>query len=254
MKGSWRDRVRPWVPRPMLAAYRRLRRAGENGAATTDAGTVDFELPVAPLAQLFPGADSLEVLFPAAEICRTRDMVLPLADLLSLAAICRQLRPRRVFEFGTYTGSTTLLLAMNTPDDCEIITLDLPGEAIRKHFRFPYESGCRFRNRPVAPKIRQLIGYSGSFDHGPYEGTIDLVYVDADHEYTAVKQDTETAFRLLAPRGVIVWDDYVWLPEHSMCAGVTRCLNELNQTKPCHQLEGTRLAVYRAPPAPPFDD
>jgi len=55
MKGSWRDRVRPWVPRPMLAAYRRLRRAGENGAATTDAGTVDFELPVAPLAQLFPG-------------------------------------------------------------------------------------------------------------------------------------------------------------------------------------------------------
>src|SRR4051812_10851892 len=87
---------------------------------------VAFELPAAPLSALFPGAERAEVAFPVAEARRTRDMVLPLGDLVTVGAICRVLRPRRVFEIGTYTGSTTLLMAMNTPADTELFTLDLP--------------------------------------------------------------------------------------------------------------------------------
>src|SRR5262249_30840444 len=101
---------------------------------------------------------------------------------------------------------------------------------------------------PYAEKIRQLRGRSETFDFGPYRGSIDLVLIDADHRYEAVRRDTATALELLRPGGVIVWDDYRWEPCHSECAGVTRWLNEFPRTHRCHQLAGTRLAVYRRGP------
>src|SRR3712207_7586966 len=40
--------------------------------------------------------------------------------------------------------------------------------------------------------------------------SIDLVIVDANHSYDFVKADTEKAFAMLRPGGIIIWDDYVW--------------------------------------------
>jgi Methyltransferase domain len=37
---------------------------------------------------------------------------------------------------------------------------------------------------------------------------MDLIYIGASHSYSAVKNDTEKALRMLAPSGVIVWDGY----------------------------------------------
>jgi hypothetical protein len=73
---------------------------------------------------------------------------------------------------------------------------------------------------------------------------MNLVVVDADHTYEFVCKDTETALALLAPSGIIVWDDYVWNERNPECAGVTRCLNELARTKKVYQIDGTRLAIY----------
>src|SRR3954470_18034265 len=43
-----------------------------------------------------------------------------------LLLACRHIvGARRLFEFGTFLGSTTYSLALNTPDDAEIFTLDL---------------------------------------------------------------------------------------------------------------------------------
>jgi len=39
-------------------------------------------------------------------------------ELCKIRLIARYLRPRAVFEFGTFNGCTALQLAMNTPDDC----------------------------------------------------------------------------------------------------------------------------------------
>src|SRR3712207_5275930 len=49
------------------------------------------------------------------------------ADLVSLCLICRILKPRTIFEIGTFRGYTALHFALNTPDDARVYTLDLPS-------------------------------------------------------------------------------------------------------------------------------
>ncbi|HEX6716894.1 MAG TPA: class I SAM-dependent methyltransferase [Pyrinomonadaceae bacterium] len=196
---------------------------------------VQFALPERALSELFPGIESLLVTTPVSELYRPRDMVVPLPELLTLAGICRRIKPRRIFEIGTYTGSSTLVMAANTSDETEILTLDLkPTEKI----------GSAFRDTAYSSKIRQLYGNSLTFDYQPYERSVDLVLVDANHSYESVKSDTENAFALLRSGGVIVWDDYRWLEIHSECAGVTLFLNELQATRSLFNIAGTRFAIY----------
>lgn len=239
-ESSWKGWLRPFVP-PLLLHVYRVVRYGRTYRGTMLAGQekatrdVQFSLPSLALNELFPGIDSRLVTVPVTELYRPRDMVVPLADLLTLAAICRHLRPRRVFEIGTYTGSSTLLMAMNLPDQTEILTLDLePSETV----------GSVYRGTNQVSKIRQLYGNSLTFDFGPFRDSVDLVFVDANHTYDCVKSDTEKAFELLRPNGVIIWDDYRWLECHSECSGVTLLLNELQERRKIFSLAGTRFAIY----------
>jgi len=104
--------------------------------------------------------------------------------------------------------------------------------------------GSAFRDTTYSAKIRQLYGNSLTFDYAPYERSVDLVLVDANHSYDCVRADTENAFALLRPGGVIVWDDYRWLECHSECSGVTLFLNELQKTRSLFSITGTRFAIY----------
>jgi Predicted O-methyltransferase len=201
----------------------------------SDAKDVEFTLPSRALNELLPGIDSVLVTAPVTELYRPRDMVVPLAELLTLAAICRHKRPRRVFEFGTNTGSSTLVMAINTTDQTEILTLDLDrSETV----------GSAYRNTEHNSKIRQLYGDSKTFDYAPFLGGVDLIFIDADHTYDGVKADTETAFELLRPGGVIVWDDYRWLDVHVECVGVTLFLNKFQSKRSVFNITGTRFAIY----------
>ena len=50
------------------------------------------------------------------------------ADILNLCLICQIIRPKVVFEIGTYKGYAAYHFALNTPDDGKIYTLDLPKD------------------------------------------------------------------------------------------------------------------------------
>jgi predicted O-methyltransferase YrrM len=241
IQSSWSGWIKPLLPPVLLNIYRRVRYRDSYlrpGARTMD---VQFTLPSRALNELFPAIDSVLVTAPVSELYRPRDMVVPLAELLTLAAICRYKQPRRVFEIGTYTGSSTLVIAMNVPDQTEILTLDLePSEIV----------GSAYRNTEHSSKIHQLYGNSLNFDYSPFLGSVDFILVDANHSYECVKSDTENAFRLLRPGGVIVWDDYRWLECHAECAGVTLFLNELQNTRSIFSVTGTRFAIYVDKPGP----
>jgi predicted O-methyltransferase YrrM len=45
-------------------------------------------------------------------------------------------------------------------------------------------------------------------DVGPYIGKLDLVFIDADHTYDAVINDSHKALQMLSPKGIVVWHDY----------------------------------------------
>jgi len=60
-----------------------------------------------------------------------------IAELAYMAMICRALKPRKIFEIGTFRGRTALNFALNSPDNCTIYTMDLPPE--RPHAASPAE-------------------------------------------------------------------------------------------------------------------
>jgi predicted O-methyltransferase YrrM len=178
-----------------------------------------------------------------------------LAELCVISYITNILEPHTIFEFGTLEGRTTLNLALNSPEDCRIFTFDLPEEDRRKYYEKrlkeikvwpmdkppPYRdtAGECFRNHQISTKITQLYGDTRTFDFSPYYQKMDLIFIDANHEYEYVKSDSETAMKMLSKQGGIIWHDY------PNVMGVAAYLDELFESSTTlNHLWDTRLALY----------
>ena len=179
-------------------------------------------------------------------------------EVCKIALIAAWLKPRSVFEFGTYNGMTTRQIALNAPPNARIYTLDIPSdvaseleiEEIDRHLAkktgaFEFEVGHYFKGTSVAHKITQLWGDSTKTDLSAYHEQMDLVFIDAAHAYSYVKADTENALKMLRPGGVLLWHDYLQI----LSPDVSRCLYEYASSGVAiRHLRGTSLAVfYRKP-------
>lgn len=166
-----------------------------------------------------------------------------------IALLISTIKPRKIFEFGTNLGSTTLLFALNAPKECRIFTLDLPPE---NHGDTGYrlergeesilprsKVGIRFRNHPLGKRIIQLLADSAKLDESQYEGQFDLIFVDGSHAYEYVKSDTEKALKMLAPGGVILWHDYA-----ALWPGPRAYLDRLNSMLKLYRIQRTSLVIY----------
>ena len=134
-----------------------------------------------------------------------------------------------IVEFGTFDGRTTYNLALNHGGR-EIVTIDAGiGEDTSNLERRAYGAfrpGACFRAAPPAirDRITLIEQYSRDVDLVSYEGRAGLVFVDGGHDEATCRHDTALALRLVAPGGVIVWDDYTpyW-------PGVKHVLDELSE-------------------------
>ncbi|HLZ24491.1 MAG TPA: class I SAM-dependent methyltransferase [Ktedonobacterales bacterium] len=81
--------------------------------------------------------------------------------------------------------------------------------------------GHEFRDTPEARFITQLSSNTETFDFRPYQGCMDLAFVDAAHDYPHVRQDSRNALKLVKPGGWVVWHD-VSVQWH----GVVRAVSE----------------------------
>jgi predicted O-methyltransferase YrrM len=163
-----------------------------------------------------------------------------------------------MFEFGTGTGRTAYLWALNSPAQARVTTLTLaPGQRERytvgehddpETTRVALEQAAftdfLYAGTPAAAKIEQLFGDSKEFDATPYHARCDLVFVDGSHAYSYIRSDTEKALRMLKPGGILLWHDYrgPWDEKD-----VYRYLNELRRDYPLVRLNRTSLIAYRAP-------
>lgn len=174
-------------------------------------------------------------------------------EVCKMALIVKFIKPKRILEIGTYNGMTTLQLALNAPKECITYTLDLPNDTkstfslseidtyVNRHFRkkFGTTTGSYFKGRKNL-KIKQLLGDSATFDYSVLGGPVDVIFIDAAHDYKNKKIDTENAFNLLAKGGVILWHNYndVGSPD------ITKYLCEISNKYKIFNLRNTYLAVY----------
>jgi predicted O-methyltransferase YrrM len=175
-------------------------------------------------------------------------------ELCKIALIVKFLKPAKVLEIGTYNGMTALQMALNAPPECKVYTLDLPDEMmasiqlskidylVSKHFKqnFGTKTGMYFQNRNDV-NIIQKLGDSSTFDFKDLGNEkIDLIFIDAAHDYENKKIDSENAFKWVAKGGVILWHNY----HEITCPGVTKYLADISSDYKIYHLRNTSLAVY----------
>lgn len=221
------------------ARHRRSPRQVLRSPLTREAAALLESLEVVDLAELTGGVTfQATVRSPDAQ----HGWSLHATDQLVLQALVAARGVRTAFEIGTFNGGTTRLLAEALPDDGLVWTLDLPpGEFDRTQTPDQFtgsQVGQAYRGSPAEHKITQLLEDSATFDPTPYEGTCDLVLVDGGHEYHHGVTDTLTAFRLVSPGGIIVWDDF-----QAYWHGLVRGIVEAAPVRP-KRLAASSLGVH----------
>jgi caffeoyl-CoA O-methyltransferase len=107
---------------------------------------------------------------------------------------------RRVLEIGTFTGYSSISMALNLPPGGRIISLDVNEETTAVARRYAEEAG-------VADRIEYRVGPAlGALDR--LDGPWDLVFIDADKE--SYVDYYENVLPKLSDRGFIVADNVLW--------------------------------------------
>jgi predicted O-methyltransferase YrrM len=171
-------------------------------------------------------------------------------DIVSLCLICRLIRPKVVFEIGTMAGYTAFHFALNTPDDAQIFTLDLPGglviqpklsvTALDKVHIDSHASVAEpcFEDTHAARKITCLFGDSATFDYSRFRGKVDFFFIDGAHSYDYVRCDTLNAIGACHPGSVIAWHDFGRVGVN----GVSRWILELSKQHEIYSVPGGSVA------------
>lgn len=168
-------------------------------------------------------------------------------------------KAENVFEFGTGTGKTAYLMAVNSLPNGRVTTLTIgPDQGAeykdeegddRKLARAALEEAAfsqfLYTGAAAEAKIHQLFEDSKEFDETPYLGRCDLVFIDGAHTYSYIKSDSEKALRMVKPGGIVLWHDY---HGPGRAKDVFRALNELAESLPLLHIAGTNLVAYRRPP------
>jgi caffeoyl-CoA O-methyltransferase len=107
---------------------------------------------------------------------------------------------RRVLEIGTFTGYSSISMALNLPPDGRIVSLDVNEKTTAAARRYAEEAG-------VADRIDYRVG-TAIEELDRLDGPFDLVFIDADKE--SYVDYYENVLPKLSERGFIVADNVLW--------------------------------------------
>ena len=174
-----------------------------------------------------------------------------LDEMLILGAATRALKPKRVFEIGTYNGRTTSIFALNAPETATVFTLDLPSDAIVENTDMdPYidtdidlvkarKTTNFITSLKLTNRCQQLYCDSMQFDPSPYRDSIDLGFIDGAHALPYVQNDTIKMATMMTENGLVFWHDYGGKGRFRPLADY---LERLGQQAPVYRVMGTTLA------------
>lgn len=145
---------------------------------------------------------------------------------LFLGLLVRMLDARRVVEVGTFTGYSSLAMALALPPGGRIVCCDISEEYTAVARRYWKEAGVADRiDLRLGPATETLAGLLAN--DGP--GSHDLAFIDADK--TGYDAYYEACLKLLRPGGIIAIDNVLWsgrVADPSVKDADTEALRALN--------------------------
>lgn len=135
-----------------------------------------------------------------------------------------------VAEVGVAQGNfSRQILEVARPRTLHLIdtwSASRPGYDVDEYERIRTTFGTgEYANKVV---LHRKMSWEGIAELG--SGSIDWIYIDADHSYDAVKKDLAAAIRAIKPDGLIAGHDYICWSSPNGRYGVIEAVNEL-----CHE-------------------
>jgi caffeoyl-CoA O-methyltransferase len=127
-------------------------------------------------------------------------MMVGLLEGQFLGALVRSLQATRILELGTFTGYSSISMALALPPDGRVITCDLNAETTEIARRYAAEAGVveriEYRTGPALETISEL------------DGEFELIFIDADKPNYL--NYYEATLPKLAARGLMILDNTLW--------------------------------------------
>jgi len=188
-----------------------------------------------------------------------------LLEAATLVSLIKLIKPRKIFEFGTFLGYSSALLVENSSDECAVYSIDLgeshvsakPLEAYAEDelrrdgdINDEYLRGAQGAVGPryttaLSPadksRLHLIQQDSRQFDpraHG-LDGSVDIVFVDGGHDAETVAIDTANARKMIGDSGVIIWHDFA----STIHDDVTTFVNDLAKREVVVCVQNTMLAI-----------
>jgi caffeoyl-CoA O-methyltransferase len=134
------------------------------------------------------------------EKSQSPQMMVGLLEGQFLQTIVRSTRAKRILELGTFTGYSSISMALALPADGCVITCDVNEETTAIARRYAEEAG-------VAERIEYRLG-PGLDTIAQLDGEFDLVFIDADKpNYLNYYEATVPK---LAAGGLMILDNTLW--------------------------------------------
>jgi predicted O-methyltransferase YrrM len=164
---------------------------------------------------------------------------------------------KNIFEFGTCSGKTTYLMALNSNENSKITTITLDPNEASSFAKKADDNDVSFRNirnesiynkflfsnSDVEQKIDIIFQNSLEFNEKRFEKKMDLIFIDGGHTYSVVKNDTEKAFKMLNSDGIILWHDYV--PGKRSSRDVVKYIDEISKNVTIQNIKNTSICYYK---------
>lgn len=165
-------------------------------------------------------------------------------DIMLLKILCKRFKDCRYFEIGTWRGESVINVA-DLCKDCYTLNLS-KEELLQSGVHEKYANLHGFFSKQNA-KIIHLQGNSLNYNFESLGNKFDVVFIDGDHHYDFVKNDTSKVFNhLIHDHSIVVWHDYAYSPEKvrpEVLAGILDGLDPLHR-KYLYHVANTMCAVY----------
>ncbi len=176
-------------------------------------------------------------------------------DLMLLKSLASKIPHCDYFEIGTWRGES----AVNVAETAEsVTTLNLSAQQMQEMgWDKKYIDLHGFFSKPSSKKdafvafkhspIFHLDGNTANFDFAGLNKKYDLIFIDGDHHFEMVKNDTiRVMSHLVHDKTIVVWHDYAHSPEKArleVMAGIFEGLS-INQLNQVYHVQHTLCAIY----------
>jgi predicted O-methyltransferase YrrM len=129
----------------------------------------------------------------------------------------------RFLQIGVYTGDASVWLLDNILTGSGSVLIDVDtwkGSKEKEHEAINFEDVFNvYRTKTQHyDKVIHFVSTSKEFFKSIKDSDFDFIYIDGDHTSEQVAEDAENAWKVLKPKGIMAFDDYMWgqdLPPHS---------------------------------------